>query len=102
MAYRLDADGQRRLDAYIDGIELILPRDRRESFAMYAMGLLDVSERKSVELFAAHACSDPALCRAYHDRLLHLVGVAPWSDQEGPRARRGVRPSGDRGAGDVG
>ncbi len=44
------------------------------------MGLFGDGERKSVEPIASRACGDPALCRAYHDRLLHFVGVAPWSD----------------------
>ena len=83
MAYRLDARGQDRLNQYIDEIGVILRRDdRRESFAMYAMGLLGDGERKSVEPIAARACADPDLCRAYHDRLLHFVGVAPWSDRK--------------------
>jgi SRSO17 transposase len=81
MAYRLDSSGQRRLQNYFDGIGGILHRrDRRESFALYAIGLLGDSERKSIEPIAARACGDPTLCRAYHDRLLHFVGVAPWSD----------------------
>jgi SRSO17 transposase len=45
------------------------------------MGLLSEEERKSVEPIAARSCGDPALCRAYHDRLLHFLGVAPWPDQ---------------------
>jgi SRSO17 transposase len=82
MAYVLDAAGQRRLTSYFDSIGAILGRhDRRESFALYAMGLLGEGERKSVEPIAARACGDPALCRAFTDRLLHFVGVAPWSDR---------------------
>ncbi len=81
MAYRLDSAGQRRLDQYFDGVGAILcRRDRRESFAIYALGLFGDGERKSVEPIAARACGDPELCRAYHDRLLHFLGVAPWSD----------------------
>jgi SRSO17 transposase len=81
MAYELDCAGQHRLDRYFDGIGGILGRkDRRESFALYAMGLFGDGERKSVEPIASRACGDPGLCRAYHDRLLHFVGVAPWSD----------------------
>ena len=83
MAYTLDISGQRRLGAYFDEIGAILGRkDRRESFAIYGMGLLGEAERKSVEPIAARACTDPALCRAYHDRLLHFVGVSPWSDRK--------------------
>jgi SRSO17 transposase len=83
MIYRIDAAGQRRLDGYFDGIGSLLGRrDRRESFALYAMGLFSNAERKSVEPIAALACGDPELCRAYHDQLLHFLGVSPWSDQD--------------------
>ena len=82
MAYILDRAGQRRLTSYFDSIGTILKRhDRRESFALYAMGLLGDGERKSIEPIAARACGDPELCRAYTDRLLHFIGVAPWSDE---------------------
>ena len=57
-------------------------RDRRESFALYAVGLFSDAERKSVEPIAAMACGDEELCRAYHDQLLHFVGVSPWSDRD--------------------
>lgn len=83
MAYTLDTAGQERLDAYFDGIGTILRRrDRRECFALYAMGLFGDAERKSVEPIAARACADPELCNAYHDRLLHFLGTAPWSDTQ--------------------
>ena len=83
MTYELDASGKGRLDRFFDGIGGILRRrDRRESFAMYAMGLFGEGERKSVEPIAARACADPELCNAYHHRLLHFVAVAPWSDRD--------------------
>jgi SRSO17 transposase len=83
MEYSLDAEGQIRLERYFDGIGTVLRRrDRRESFALYALGLFGDGERKSVEPIAARACADPDLCNAYHDRLLHFLGVAPWSDVE--------------------
>lgn len=82
MAYVLGAAGQSRLTGYFDSIGTILGRcDRRESFALYAMGLLGEGERKSIEPIAARACGHPDLCRAYTDRLLHFIGVAPWSDE---------------------
>jgi SRSO17 transposase len=60
MAYQMDADGERRLEGYFDGIgELLGSSHRRESFAMYAMGLLSESERKSMEPIAARATGDP-------------------------------------------
>ena len=83
MAYELDGDGQLRLERYFDGIGAILGRrDRRESFALYALGLFGEGERKSVEPIAARVCGDEELCNAYHYRLLHFVGVSPWSDGE--------------------
>jgi SRSO17 transposase len=81
MAYRLDSAGQGRLNTYFDGFGAILGRhDRRESFAIYAMGLLGEGERKSVEPIAARACGDPKLCRAMQERLLHFVTDSPWPD----------------------
>src|SRR5277367_6074509 len=82
MTYVLDSAGQTRLAGYFDSIgEVLKRRDRRESFALYALGLLGDGERKTIEPIAARACGDPALCRAFTDRLLHFVGVAPWSDR---------------------
>jgi SRSO17 transposase len=61
MAYQMDGAGESRLEGYLDGIgELLGSRQRRESFAMYAMGLLSESERKSMEPIAARATGDPA------------------------------------------
>jgi len=83
MAYELDAGGQLRLDRYFDGIGAILGRlDRRESFALYALGLFGEGERKSIEPIAARVCGDKELCNAYHYRLLHFLGISPWSDEE--------------------
>jgi len=83
MAYQLDAGGQARLDRYFDGIGAILGRrDRRESFALYALGLFGEGERKSIEPIASRVCGDEELCNAYHYRLLHFLGISPWSDAE--------------------
>jgi SRSO17 transposase len=82
MAYVFGGAGERRLTDYFDGIGRHLGRpDRRESFAMYALGLLGDAERKSVEPIAARACGEPELCRAYTERLLHFVTDSPWRDQ---------------------
>jgi SRSO17 transposase len=83
MTYTLDRAGQHRLDDFFNGIGTVLRRrDRRESFALYALGLFSDAERKSVEPIAALACGDPERCRAVHDQLLHFVGVSPWSDSD--------------------
>jgi SRSO17 transposase len=82
MSYKLGETGERRLDAYFDRIGAVLGRqDRREAFSMYATGLFGDAERKSVEPIAAAACGDPALCRAFTERLLHFVGESSWDDR---------------------
>jgi SRSO17 transposase len=81
MAYEMDAAAERRLDAYFDGIGEVLGSDhRRESFAMYAMGLLSEAERKSMEPIAARATGDPAHAGAGHQRIHHFISNTPWSD----------------------
>ena len=77
----MDAAGAGRLKKYFEDIGNILGSDeRRASFALYAQGLLSNAERKSVEPLAVHGCPDPAKADAAHQRLLHFVGVSPWSD----------------------
>ena len=81
MAYILDAAGQRRLYSYFDGVGRLLGRsERRESFGIYAIGLLGEGERKSVEPIAARACGDPERCRAMQEKLLNFVTDSPWHD----------------------
>jgi len=82
MAYSLDSAGQDRLRSYFGGIGALLGRsERRESFAMYATGLLGDGDRKSVEPIAARACGDPARCRAVTEKLLNFITESPWHDQ---------------------
>ena len=79
----MDANGQRRLGEYFDGVgEILRNKCRRASFAMYAMGLLSDGERKSAEPIAARACGDPAKVDAVHTRLLHFVKDSVWSDHD--------------------
>jgi SRSO17 transposase len=77
----LDDDGtKRRLESYFGEIGEKLGNDsRRESFAIYAMGILGDAERKSVEPIAARACADPRTADAAHQSLLHFVSSARWS-----------------------
>lgn len=83
METTLDAGAQLRLEQYFDRLGLVLGSDsRRASFAMYATGLLGDCERKSVEPIAARVCPDPALVDAVHQRLLHFIANANWSDAE--------------------
>lgn len=83
MSYELDSAGHARLGMYFSKIGACL-RDKRKraSFAMYAYGILGEGDRKSVEPIAARASGDPALVRAYTERLLHFVGDAKWDDHE--------------------
>jgi SRSO17 transposase len=83
MARELDAAATTRLQQYIDRIGTHLKDHRkRESFAVYAFGILGDSERKSVEPIAALASADPELTKKMHDKLLHFVGHSAWSDQK--------------------
>src|SRR6185503_1464998 len=56
-------------------------RRKRESFAMYAFGILGDGERKSAEPIAARACGGSEVeCQRTHDKLLHFVGQSTWDD----------------------
>jgi SRSO17 transposase len=58
-------------------------KERRASFAIYAMGLLSDLERKSAEPIAALVCKNkPRECAKTHDHLLHFLGSSPWDDGE--------------------
>jgi SRSO17 transposase len=81
MTNLMNAAAQQRLSEYFDCIGALLGRKgRRESFALYAEGVLGDGERKSIEPIAARACADPARADAEHQRLLHFALDAPWSD----------------------
>jgi SRSO17 transposase len=83
MEYIVDAGAQRRMGEYLSEIgEILGHRNRRESFAMYAMGLMGEGERKSAEPIAARACGDPKLADAYHQRLTHFLGDSDWNDRQ--------------------
>jgi len=83
MANLMNAAAERRLSGYFDRIGALLGRKgRRESFALYAQGVLGDGERKSIEPIAARACTDPARADAEHQRLLHFALDAPWSDND--------------------
>ena len=72
-----------RLKSYLDEIGNVLAiPSRRESFAMYAAGILGDAERKSTEPIAARACADPKKADALHQRLLHFVSNSTWSDHD--------------------
>lgn len=83
MAYELDVEGKRQLEGYFGEIGVALGNKcRRSSFAMYAMGLLGSTERKSAEPIAATASASPAMCEPVHHRLLRFLRDSPWGDRE--------------------
>jgi SRSO17 transposase len=83
MQYELTSEGERRLTSFVDRIGTLLGhRGRRQSFAIYALGLLGEGERKSIEPIAARACADPRLTESLHDRLTDFVTDSIWSDHD--------------------
>jgi SRSO17 transposase len=77
----MNAAAQQRLREYFDLIgDLLGNQKRRESFAIYAMGLLGDGARKSFEPIACKACPDPNAADAAHQRLQHFATDSPWSD----------------------
>jgi SRSO17 transposase len=71
-----------RLDEFFTGIDRHLKDSRkRESFAMYACGILAEGERKSAEPIAARACADPDEVENVHGKLLHFLRRSVWDDR---------------------
>lgn len=74
-----------RLEQFFGRIDSHLKdRRKRESFAMYAFGILGDGERKSAEPIAARACADPSQTNNVHSKLCYFLGRSEWDD-------RGVR-----------
>lgn len=83
MHFTVGTGAERRMGEYFAKVGDILGHKlRKESFAIYAMGLLGDGERKSAEPIAARACGDPLLADAYHQRLIHFLGDSDWSDRD--------------------
>src|SRR5690606_10416994 len=71
-----------RLEDYFERIGAHLKdRRKRESFAMYAFGILGDGERKSVEPIAARACPDPGELNNVHSKLLYFLAQSKWDDR---------------------
>jgi len=71
-----------RLEEFFDGIGTHLKDWRkRESFAMYAAGILGDGERKSAEPIAARACADPSQTNNVHSKLCYFLGRSEWDDR---------------------
>lgn len=71
-----------RLEEFFGRIDTHLKDSRkRESFAMYACGILGDGERKSAEPIAARACADPEEVHNVHHKLLYFLGRSIWDDR---------------------
>ena len=71
-----------RLEEYFSRIGLFLKdRRKRESFAMYAFGILGEGERKSAEPIAGRVCGEPQQTKRLHDKLLHFLARSEWDDR---------------------
>jgi SRSO17 transposase len=87
MSYRMDATARNRLTSFLALIGVFLfNKIQRASFALYAMGILGEAVRKSVEPIVAQTCADPKKMDALHQRILHFLVDAPWSNREVRRA----------------
>lgn len=83
MAQRITEIGTAaRLEGFFGRIDSHLKDTRkRESFAMYACGILGDGERKSVEPIAARACADPEEVDNVHRKLLYFLARSAWDDR---------------------
>jgi SRSO17 transposase len=71
-----------RLEDFFGRIDSHLKDSRkRESFAMYACGILGDGERKSAEPIAARSCADPEEVHNVHHKLLYFLGRSVWDDR---------------------
>lgn len=57
-------------------------REQRESFALYAYGIVGEGERKSVEPIAARATGNEEECERAQGRLLTFLRDSPWDDRK--------------------
>jgi SRSO17 transposase len=81
MALRHRDDSESRFSAYVEGlISVIGHADRAAPLHDYCVGLMLPGERKSVEPMAARTA--PGRTSAQHQKLLHFVGEAAWSDEK--------------------
>jgi len=74
------SESEARFAGYVDALkEVIGHADRAVPLRDYCAGLLAAEGRKSVEPLAA--VTAPAGLAAQHQKLLHFVANAPWSDE---------------------
>ena len=73
-------DSELRFARYVEGLTSAIGHaDRAAPLRDYCVGLLAADGRKSVEPMAA--VTAPAMVSAQHQKLLHFVANAPWSDE---------------------
>ena len=63
-------------------------REQRESFALYAQGIIGEGERKSVEPIAARATADAVECERMQAKLLHFLRDSPWPSRPAHHLQR--------------
>src|SRR5436305_10190360 len=74
-------ESEARFVKYLDGLTSVIGHaDRAAPLKGYCTGLLAAEGRKSVEPMAA--VTAPAGLSAQHQKLLHFVANAPWSDAQ--------------------
>jgi SRSO17 transposase len=90
MAFADDDAMDRRLGDFLNGRigRHLSRREQKESFALYAHGILGEGERKSVEPIAARATGGVdeeetagAACERMQARLLNFLRLSPWDDR---------------------
>jgi len=91
MAFADDDAVESRLGAFLNGRigPHLARREQKESFALYAHGILSDGERKSVEPIAARATGSEGddeekagvLCERVQARLLNFLRDSPWDDR---------------------
>jgi SRSO17 transposase len=73
-------DSESRFAKYVEGLTSVIGHaDRAAPLRDYCTGLLAAEGRKSVEPMAA--VTAPARASVQHQKLLHFVANAPWSDE---------------------
>ena len=82
MAAKYRPEAYDRLSNYLDEIGALM-RDKRQraSFAVYAIGLLNDGDRKSMEPIAARAGGDPEGAVVVHNQLMRLLSSDAWHDE---------------------
>jgi SRSO17 transposase len=80
MGHHVSENSESRFAAYVEGLTSVIGHaDRAGPLRDYCVGLLAAEGRKSVEPMAA--VTAPAEVSAQHQKLLHFVANAPWSDE---------------------